>query len=291
MGLRRTLTDRLPHSAFGDKWHAIITFRRRHGYWPELAPPARFNEHLLKIKIDELDDPLRQRLTDKYCVKQYVTEILGADYTVPTLALLETGADVRDFVFPPVCVVKPTHACRKIFIRKSGRDEVPRDEICSWLTLDYYRHSRERNYRGLQPRVLVEPFVDFNGAAPNDYKFFCFFGRVKLILFDTDRYGDHRRAYLTPDWRQLPFTQNNYPLARPPRPPNLEAMTAIAERLSRDISPVRVDLYSDGRTVLVGELTHCHTASCANFCPEHYDRALAPLFTDPDFDAGDLLKA
>lgn len=52
-----------------------------------------------------------------------------------------------------------------------------------------------------------------------------------------------------------------------PRPGNLEAMLQIARRLSAPFESIRVDLYTDGDRVLVGELDNCPNGGVVTFIP------------------------
>ena len=289
MGLRRTLAGLLPYSPWGDKYHDIVNFRRRHHYWPRLRGPRTFNEHLLRLRIDHLGDEKRRYVSDKIQLKTFVADTVGSRYVIPTLGIIDTVAALHAFDFPARCVVKPAHASGQVFVRKSARDPVPMQQLEAWLALDYYRHSRERNYLGLQQRLIVEQFVDYGDECPIDYKLFCFFGRVKMIQVDIGRFDRHQRRIYSPDWQPFDFTQNQHPLAPVQQPPeNLDEMIAVAERLAENLSPIRIDLYSNGEEIRVGELTNCHTGGAGRFDPPEFDRKLGPLFERPEFQLVEL---
>jgi hypothetical protein len=78
----------------------------------------------------------------------------------------------------------------------------------------------------------------------------------------------------------LPFSIT-YPRASRPiaRPDTLEEMLAVTRALSRPFSLVRIDLYTDGRIVLVGEITHCSGNAGGIFRPRSAEQmASARMF-------------
>jgi hypothetical protein len=64
----------------------------------------------------------------------------------------------------------------------------------AWLDQSFYEQTREWAYKNVEPRIVVEEFIDDGtGAAPNDYKLFVFDGAVELIQVDTARFTGHPR--------------------------------------------------------------------------------------------------
>ena len=80
---------------------------------------------------------------------------------------------------------------------------------------------------------------------------------MKLIQVDSDRHDGHRQTVYDRDWEHLNFSIS-YPAGSltVPRPGNLQEMLGVAEKLASFFGFVRVDLYSDGETCMVGEITN-----------------------------------
>jgi hypothetical protein len=220
--------------------------------------PARlFSDALHVIKSSPAAlSPGRVFVSDKDWVKAWVRLAAGDAFNVPTLAVLRTVEELNAFAFPNRCVVKPTHLSGEVVLRPGG-EPLDLGRIASWLTTGYASVSGEVNYLPLTPKVVVEPFV-FDETQVDDYKFFCVDGTVRLVQVDQDRATLHRRVLYDADGRSLPFSIH-YPRGEErPLPENFAAMKALAEKLSAPFGFIRVDLYSNGLEVKVGELTNCH---------------------------------
>lgn len=265
----------LPRTPAGDRIYHQLLFYRKHGRLPNGA--ALWNDMWFRVKTSsEIDDPLRVFVSDKEHVKQYVKAVVGDEFNVPTLAVLRSPAEVDGFDFPAECCIKPTHASSQVILRRGG-EPVDRERIKRWFSINYYEVGRERNYRRLKPKVIVEPLI-FGDTNVEDFKFFCFNGEPRIIQVDVDRYINHTRQYFDSGWNLLDFSII-YPRAAGtfPRPGNLDVMLDVARRLSAQFSFVRIDLYSDHRQVLVGEITNCSENAGGFFVPGSAEQTASRL--------------
>ena len=271
----RALMRTMPKSRKGDYCVGLLWFLRTQRRWPR-HDRLWFNDQLFAIKTtDEIANPLRVFTSDKELVKLYVKATVGAEHNVPTLAVLHTLDECRAFEFPQRCVIKPTHLSAAVMLRRAG-EPIDLTLIEGWFRRNAYTNSREANYRTLRPKLIVEPFV-FDDDNPSDYKIFCVKGRPTVIQIDNDRFIHHTRNFYNPEWQRLPFHMTYPPGGDDSRPANLALMLDVASRLSRDFSFVRVDLYSNGQQVLVGELTHCHGGAREFFVPRSSEKEWSKL--------------
>lgn len=261
----RVANAALPRTEAGDRSFHLLQFHVAHRRFPKQR--MSFNDVLFHVKYSGLiDSGLRKFVSDKEYVKLYIAGVVGDRYNVPTTAILRSKAEVSWYNFPAGSIVKPTHASGRVMVvDDAGRVDV--DEVSSWLDLDYYAATRERNYRGQQRKVIVEPLV-FGQHDPLDYKFHCFRGRVQYVHVDFDRSVAHTRAFFTRDFERVPFSLC-FPVSTKPltAPRNFDEMVRVAERLSAPFDFVRVDVYSDGDEVRVGELTNVHGNAHEHFFP------------------------
>lgn len=251
-----------------------------------------WSEHLTALKLSgEMRSPMRARITDKETLKDYVVETLGASYAVPTLAILRNAEEIDRYRFPDTCMIKPTHSSGRFVARRGGDRPVPRDELKSWLAHDYYSVHREVNYRRLTPKIIVEELVLFGGELPRDYKIHCFHGRPKLIhVIANALAGGASSAIYSARWTPLPIEINKPGGLDAARPENLDDMLSAASRLARPFSFSRVDLYTDGKRILVGELTSLPAAGSLSIRPAAAEYALGKLFANPEAEVEDLLS-
>ena len=265
-----------PYSRKGDMLIYYMQFIRAHGRLP--ASRLNFNDYLFQLKTSKkIDSALLGFISDKELVKLFVRSVVGEEFNVPTLSVLNNEAEVRSYKFQPNCVVKPTHASGEILF--TGQDgNADRAKVISWLQYDYYKRTRERNYRNLEKKIIVEPLI-FGRADNLDYKFHCYEGKVRLLQVDTDRHVKHTRAFFSRDFERLPFSIG-YPISHVPirRPDNLMQMIKVAEGLSSYFPYIRVDMYTDGESVLVGELTNLHGNAHEPFFPPEAENKFGAMF-------------
>jgi hypothetical protein len=261
----RLFLDSLPQTRSFDYLISLLIFWRKHKRLPKVDG-GLFNDSLFYLKTtDEILDPLRVYVSDKEFVKNYVEQKIGGAYNVPTFGVVRSLEEAYRYIFPETCVIKPTHMSGPVMFRRNG-SEIDFDLIESWFKSNYYLSGREANYKCLRPKLIIEPYI-FQKERVEDYKFFCVNGKPCVIQVDGARHIQHTRNYYTPDWQELPFT-STHPKAPPVKgPDNLFEMLEIAAALSRDFSFIRVDLYSDDKSILVGELTNCPGNSSSRFRP------------------------
>lgn len=273
------LTRILPCDAWSDRMCATFRFRNAHGRFPDLrTSPIRFNDYLFKIKTDgTLLDPLRQFISDKEYVKLYVAMQVGHEHAVKTYGVLHSEDEVDCLQlsqFP--CVIKPTHASGRMLLQMTPDDLLNRDLLKAWLRYDYYRNTREQNYKYLTPKVIIEEFITDDGKIPApDYKVLCFGGIPQLIQVDLDRYKTHLQHFYDTAWNRLQYSVGFD--SRPendPKPPQLEKMLEIATKLSHPFPFIRVDMYVSGTEVKVGELTNCPHSAGRPFSPRSVEFTL-----------------
>lgn len=264
--LYRLLLRFIPESRLGNNLVSFANFIRVHRRLPTRKP--LFNDVLYRIKTsDEITDPLRVFVSDKEFVKLYVKAVAGDQFNVPTIKVLHTIEEAKNYQFPTDCCIKPTHMSGKVILRRQN-NPINFEEIDSWFKSTYSHKTRESNYKSLKHKVIVEPLV-FDNDNLCDYKIFCNNGSPKLIQVDFDRYINHTRKLYDPAWNEMPFSLL-YPLSSHEleKPKNLDKMLTVASSLSSHFNFVRVDIYSNGEECFVGEITNCPENATGFFIPK-----------------------
>ena len=265
LAVRSILHRILPYNEFSDFIINYLTFIGVHKRKP--GKKLWFNDYLYKIKnTQEMLNPIRQFISDKYLVKDYVRAKVGDKYNVPTLAVFYSYEELKNYNFPENCCIKPTQASQAVILRKNNED-ISIEQTEKWFNLNYYKQTRERNYKYLVPKVIVEPLI-FNSTDLIDYRFYCFNGKAKLICIDVGKFSGYKRVFYNKYWEKQDFSLK-YPLyeGEISKPDNFEEMLKITEKLSEDLNFVRVDLYSNGIECLVGEITNCYASASQTFVP------------------------
>lgn len=223
-------------------------------------------------------NPLYTTLVDKFKVKSYVTERVGADYVIPLLGAWDRVDDIEWDKLPNQFVVKCSHDCGGMIIckDKSKLDiEKATEKLGRAFGKNYYYEGREWPYKNVQPKVFAEAYMEDEFGELRDYKFFCFDGEVKAMFIATDRNkGDHatRFDFFDENYNHLPFT-NGHPNATvlPEKPKMFEQMKELASKLSKGIPHVRIDFYEVGKRVFFGEMTFFHWSGMMPYEPEEWD--------------------
>ncbi len=267
----------LPIGELFDKYWSYRQFRLVHGRKPS-PDSMRFNDYLYRMKTSRtLDHPLRVFVTDKEYGKLFVKAVVGDSYVVPTLAILRTEEEVRNYDFPDRCCIKPTHASGKVIIRKHG-EPIDYEKIVSWLSFDYYPMNHERNYKNFERKIIVEPLIFDDGEVAN-YKIHCYCGVPKCISASVGFDENRRKRDYSSDWAKPDFSINiQQPDLDIDAPVNLDEMLAVARKLSAFFDFVRIDVYSNGKSVLVGEITNCPDAANTKFFPPEAEDAFSKVF-------------
>lgn len=271
------LTRALPRNKLGDTIFATVIHLRAHRRWPR--EPALFNDYLWRMKVSgELYDPLRQFVSDKEFGKLYVKGIAGDEYNIPTCCVIRSEREIDVNAIPERCAIKPTHSTGHVIVRLTDDPLDPAALRALFHSKNPYNKGRQQNYRFLRPKLIVEELA-LGMERPMDYKIFCYGGEPKIFaVYDSDE-GGRRQTFLDPGWRPYEFRSALRRHERPiERPECLEEMLDVARRLARPFGLIRVDLYTDNRRFVVGELTNCHASGVARFASradeEGFSRAL-----------------
>ena len=243
-------------------------FKARMGYDMDFSHPTTFNEKLQWLKLYDRN-PLYIKLVDKYQVKDIVSGIIGSQYIIPTLGVWDRFDEIDFDSLPNQFVLKCTHDSGGLVIcrDKSKLDFASaRQKINKSMNRNYYYIAREWPYKDVKHRIIAEQYFENKctegNAAPvlNDYKLHCFNGRFDCVFVCEGRFSPRgvRYHYFDDKWTYLPYcpyegldTESLSAL----RPERFDEMICIAEKLSKGIPEVRVDLYEVNGQVYFGELT------------------------------------
>ncbi|WP_136192303.1 ATP-grasp fold amidoligase family protein [Actinomyces procaprae] len=264
------------------RWYRLST-----GHGCNLDDPRTVGEKIQWLKLYD-STPLKGRLADKFLVRQWAAQRIGAEHLVPLLGVWDR-AELIDFTaLPPAFVLKTTHGTRWNIVVPDVRKldtTAARRRLTAWLrTRAAMTGGFELHYEFCHPRIICEPLLRDDSGGLRDYKVMTFNGQVQFVVCVSGRFtsGMSMRTYL-PDWSPAPFHYGGDPgpAATLPRPAGLDRMLEVAREIGRDFALARVDFYDvDGR-VYLGEITFTDSNGLTWFAPRRYDVILGDRIVLP----------
>ena len=254
-------------------------YRKRTGQELDLAQPRTYNEKIQWMKLYGIT-PLMTRLTDKYTVREWVKEKIGGDYLVPLLGTWDSADEIDEEKLPEKFVLKCNHGCmyNEIVTDKSKVDwKAIKEKFNRYLGENFaFVDGFQMQYKDIKPRIMAEEYMENEDGDLYDYKFWCFNGKVKFVMFLSERRKQLRMNNYDLNWNLLPFTYNyqntDYNVQKPK---SLKRMVKIAEKLAEGFPHVRVDLYqlNDG-TIKFGEMTFTSATGTCSWNPVEMDERI-----------------
>ena len=246
-----------------DKFYLSVLWMSVMGYELDWKHPQTFNEKLQWLKLCNRS-PLYTTLVDKYRVKQWVSEKIGEQYVIPTLAKYESVDEIELDKLPNQFVLKCNHDSGSVVIcrdKESFDSTAAKRKLDACLKHDFYLDTREWPYKNVQRCIMAEQFLAPSPGSDDlpDYKFFCFNGNADCVMVCIDRLSSQTRFYFFDEkWNLMRL--NGWGKKAPdgftlPQPKNLDKMFELAAVLSQGISFVRVDFYNVDGDIRFGEMT------------------------------------
>ena len=264
---------------FSDKFAIKLKYRLLMKRKIDLKNPKTFNEKLNWIKL-YYRKPIMTTMADKYEVKKYVSNIIGDEYVIPSIAIYDKWDDIDFDKLEAPFVLKTTHSSGVIAVVKDKYlldYKTAKKRFNKSLKENYFYSCREWPYKDIKPRIIVEKYIkDSKEDNLPVYKFFCFDGEPYLVqTIKNDKTSYETIDYFDMNWERLDLKQNfensEIPLDQPS---NFKEMKALAEKLSKGFPFVRVDLYSVDGKIYFSEFTFFSDAGYTKFYPDKWDLML-----------------
>lgn len=270
--LYHNLLGFIMHKRFGVKYH-----------WMNISNPKTFSEKLQWAKTHG-DIELKNRLADKYDVREFIHATIGDKYLVKLLPLNRRGdlsinsiEDLDFDVLPEQFVLKMTKGSGFNIIchnKKALDIEGTKDTLRRWLKVNNYYLSRQMEYIGGN-KLICEELLEYNIT---DYKFFCFNGTPRYVELFIDRLGNHKKVFCDMDWQKAPFITGGDSMEHEAdKPSKFGEMINVASELSKGFNFVRVDLYEHDNKVFFGEMTFVPAGGYTPITPRRWDYKLGEM--------------
>ena len=271
-----------------DKQMLRLQYWIKHHRKLNLKDPKRYTEKIQWYKL-YYRNPAMQQCADKYKVRQYI-ESKGLGHILNRLyAVFTSPEEICLEALPDEFVLKLSNGSgTNLLVEDKAKLDIEQVRK-SFRDFDAQRESsagREWVYRGERDAVIVAEALLKDPDRPQgdlcDYKILCFNGNPEYVVYDTDRFTEHKRNIYDTQWNDLrigsdcPCIDGDIP-----KPDTLEEMLEIARILSADFPAARIDLYSIGGKVYFGEITFFPWSGYVNFDPDSFDFDLGKKFVLP----------
>ena len=267
---------------FPDRFFLKCAYRYMFKKPLNLEHPETFNEKLQWLKLYNRK-PEYTRMVDKYEAKNYVADIIGEEYIIPTLGVWDDFEDIDFDTLPNQFVLKCTHDSGGLVICRDKslfNKEAAKKKINKALKRQYYWVWREWPYKNVKPRIIAEKYMEDPAHSEQTsllvYKIMTFNGEPKIIqTIQGDKTRDEAIDYFDTEWNLLDMRQN-FPNSDKPlnRPVSLEKMILLSKKMSKNTPFLRVDFYEIDGKPYFSEFTFFSDAGLATFHPEKWDKEI-----------------
>lgn len=245
-----------------------------------LEQPKTFNEKLQWLKLYDRKE-IYTKMVDKYEVKEYVKNIIGEEYIIPTLGVWGKVEDIDFDSLPNQFVLKVTHDSGGLVICKDKLNfdvKNAKKILKKSLKRNYYLEHREWPYKDVPRRIIAEEYLEDESTSElRDYKFYAFDGYVKTMLLATNRQSLDKELtfdYFDREGNHLKLKNYWHPNSgvTPQLPSKFKDMINLAECLSKGIPHIRVDFYEVNGKIYFGELTFFDMGGYLKLEPTQWER-------------------
>lgn len=274
---------------FSDKVSLKIQYRIKMGRKLNLKNPTRFTEKLQWLKLYDRK-PEYTRMVDKITAKDYVANIIGDKYIIPTLGTWNHFDEIDFETLPDKFVLKTNHSGGGggvIICKDKARFNKTRAKniLENSLKHSIYPYLREWPYKNVKPMILAEQLLEDSGEhGLMDYKVFCCNGEPRMVKVNYDVATDYHVCWYDLDWNKIEGTTIYDPVddsVEIERPKELESLLDLAKILSKSIPYLRVDFYCTDGKLKFGELTFFPGSGFERFNPDSFDEKIGSWITLP----------
>lgn len=253
-----------------------------------LKNPKRYTEKIQWYKL-YYRNPVMMECVDKYGVRNYVKR-KGLEHILNSLyQVVDDPEQIQFEALPDQFVMKTTNGSGTNILVKDKKQlniSETKKKLQDFLNMAEASAGREWAYGGSSKKIIIEELLEDpsnQDKGISDYKFLCFHGEPVYVVYDKDRFSDHKRNFYDIDWNYIKV-DSDCPCFEDSiaKPENYEEMVQIAKVLSEDFPAVRVDLYNINGKIYFGELTFYPWSGYVQYTPDSFDFELGKYFVLPE---------
>lgn len=248
-----------------DEFYLKALYRLFYGERLNLENPIKYSEKMQWLKLYYHKEEFTN-MVDKYEVKNFVSETIGAEYVIPYYGVYNSFDEIDFNHLPNQFILKCTHDSGSFVIcenKETFDKESARAKLEKGLRCNFFYTFREWPYKNVRPRIIAEKYMPSLGKSDStEYKLTCCDGMVKTITVcggipHTD-FSLRSNDNFSKDWTR----QDWYAYYKPKggiieKPAQIDEIVNLSEKLSIGIPYVRVDWYViDGKPYFISENSH-----------------------------------
>ena len=253
-----------------------------------LKDPKRYTEKIQWYKL-YYRNPVMMECVDKYGVRKYIEKKGLGNILNQLYQVVDRPEEINFDQLPDKFVIKTTNGSGTNILVKDKKTlniAETKKKLNDFLNMAEAPAGREWAYGGSSKKIIVEELLEDNSNKDkgiSDYKFLCFNGKPVYVVYDKDRFSDHKRNFYDVNWNYVKV-DSDCPCFEDSvkKPENYEKMVEIASVLSRDFPAVRVDLYNIEGKIYFGELTFYPWSGYVQYTPDSFDFELGKYFVLPE---------
>lgn len=242
-----------------------------------------YSEKLQYYKLHKASK-LKGMLADKFLAREWARRKIGDKYIIPLLGVWDKVSEIDFNELPEKFVLKTNHGSGGNIII-DGQNAMDINEIdrkfIKWLSKDFaFVSGIQPHYSYIDRKIIAEEYIPSEDQYLKDYRVFCFHGEPKFIIVDSGTHKFHDRDVYDLDWNPLPWQLGNFPKSKngQKKPEKLEEIIALAEKLCKGFSQVRIDFYYEFNKIYFGEMTFTPSSGFQQITPEKYDFEVGSLW-------------
>lgn len=279
--IKRRLERFIPDSIYL-RWQ----YKKVTGKKLNLKNPQTFNEKLQWLKLHDRKTEYTM-MVDKFAVKEYVANKIGAEYVIPTLGVWNHFDEIDFDALPNQFVLKCTHDSGSVVIcrdKAAFNIAEAREKIENGLKHNFYWQFREWPYKNVKPRIIAEKYLsEVDSSDTDDYKVMCFENGPEMIQVHKNRFTNHTEDFYDLNWKKMDITQDIMPNSDiiVEKPETFDDMVRFSKLLADKIPQVRIDWYNVRCKLYFGEMTFFDGAGLDEYIPDKWNKIFGELVRLP----------
>lgn len=213
-------------------------YKQNMGYSFNIKKPQTLNELIQYLKLYD-NTPMKEFLTNKVNVYDYIKNKLGSDKLVKELYKVYNSIDEIDYdELPDKFMIKLNNFCRANFpvLNKKNLNDKIKNYIKEYFSyrekLNYaFVNGFELQYKNIKPKIIVERLY----PKVNEYQILCLNGNPLLVNFLDEKHHIYTKFYNTDN--------DGYLLDNIPAKKQINELIEISKVLSQGFTLVRIDFF------------------------------------------------